>query len=174
MEDYPKTLAELEKSFATDDACREYLAELRWQGEFACPRCGSDKGWRMNNGLMLCGSCRHQASVIQGTIFQDSHLPLTVWFRAMWHVCVQKNGMSALGLKRALGLGSHRTAWLALHKLRKAMVRPGRERLSGVIEVDETSETAGCVKSRRGVKLAKEKITFDEKSIRLILLCMLF
>lgn len=138
MEEYPKTLAELEKSFATDEACREYLAKLRWQGGFACPRCGSAKGWRMNNGLMLCGGCRHQASVIQGTIFQDSHLPLTVWFRVMWHVCVQKNGMSALGLKRALGLGSYRTAWLALHKLRKAMVRPGRERLSGVIEVDET------------------------------------
>ena len=73
-----------------------------------------------------------------GTIFQDSKLPLTVWFRAMWQVTSQKNGMSALGLQRVLGLGSYKTAWAMLHKLRRAMVRPGRERLRGIVEVDET------------------------------------
>jgi len=73
-----------------------------------------------------------------GTIFQDSKLPLTVWFRAMWHVTSQKNGVSALGLQRVLGLGSYKTAWALLHKLRRAMVRPGRERLGGLVEVDET------------------------------------
>ena len=77
-------------------------------------------------------------SVLAGTVFQDTHLPLTVWFRAMWHMTSQKNGMSALGLQRVLGLGSYKTAWLMLHKLRQAMVRPGRERLRGVVEVDET------------------------------------
>ena len=92
----------------------------------------------MSNGLLLCGGCRRQVSVLRGTIFQDSHLPLATWFRAMWHVCVQKNGASALGLQRALGLGSYETAWLCLHKLRKAMIRPGRDRLSGTVEVDET------------------------------------
>jgi transposase-like protein len=138
MEDYPKTFAELEKRFATEAACREYLASLRWQDGFACPRCGFGKGWRMSKSLMLCGSCRHQASVTQGTIFQGSHLAMATWFRIMWHVCAQKNGMSALGLQRAMGLGSYRTAWMALHKLRKAMVRPGRERLAGTVEVDET------------------------------------
>jgi transposase-like protein len=79
-----------------------------------------------------------QVSVLAGTVFQDTHLPLTVWFRAMWYVTSQKNGVSALGLQRALGLGSYKTAWLILHKLRQAMVRPGRERLRGVVEVDET------------------------------------
>ena len=79
-----------------------------------------------------------QVSVLAGTVFQDTHLPLTVWFRAMWHITSQKNGVSALGLQRALGLGSYKTAWLILHKLRQAMVRPGRERLRGVVEVDET------------------------------------
>ena len=79
-----------------------------------------------------------QVSVLAGTVFQDTHLPLTVWFRAMWHITSQKNGVSALGLQRALGLGSYKTAWLILHKLRQAMVRPGRERLQGVVEVDET------------------------------------
>jgi hypothetical protein len=79
-----------------------------------------------------------QVSVLAGTVFQDTHLPLTVWFRAMWHITSQKNGVSALGLQRALGLGSYKTAWLMLHKLRQAMVCPGRERLRGVVEVDET------------------------------------
>src|SRR5208283_3334868 len=89
-------------------------------------------------GRVVCGDCRHQASVTAGTIFQDSHLPLTTWFRAMWFVTSQKNGVSALGLQRVLGLGSYKTAWALLHKLRRAMVRPGRERLRGVVEVDET------------------------------------
>ena len=79
-----------------------------------------------------------QVSVLAGTVFQDTHLSLTVWFRAMWHMTSQKNGVSALGLQRALGLGSYKTAWLILHKLRQAMVRPGRERLRGVVEIDET------------------------------------
>ena len=72
-----------------------------------------------------------------GTIFQDSKLPLTIWFRAMWQVTSQKNGISALGLQRVLGLGSYKNAWTLLHKLRRAMVRPGRGRLQGVVEVDE-------------------------------------
>ena len=74
-----------------------------------------------------------QVSVLAGTVLQDTHLSLTVWFRAMWHMTSQKNGVSALGLQRALGLGSYKTAWLILHKLRQAMVRPGRERLRGVV-----------------------------------------
>ena len=73
-----------------------------------------------------------------GTIFQDTHLPLTVWFRAIWQVTSQKTGASALGVQRVLGLGSYKTAWTVLHKLRRAMVRPGRDRLAGRIEVDET------------------------------------
>jgi transposase-like protein len=72
-----------------------------------------------------------------GTIFQDSHVPLVVWFRAMWYVTSQKHGTSALGLQRVLGLGSYKTAWALLHKLRRAMIRPGRDRLRGVVEVDE-------------------------------------
>ena len=92
----------------------------------------------MSRGLWLCGGCRHQASVTAGTIFQDSHLPLTTWFRAMWCVTSQKNGASALGVQRVLGLGSYKTAWALLHKLRRAMVRPGRDRLHGSVEVDET------------------------------------
>lgn len=78
------------------------------------------------------------ASATAGTIFQDSHLPLRLWFRAIWWFTNQKSGISALGMQRALGIGSYRTAWTCLHKLRRAMVRPNREPLTGKVEVDET------------------------------------
>jgi transposase-like protein len=138
MEDYPKTLPELEKRFSTEEHCRKYLFQLRWPDGFVCPRCGGRKAWPMTRGLWLCGLCRHQASVTAGTIFQDGRLPLTLWFRAMWYVSSQKNGVSALGVQRVLGFGSYQTAWAWLHKLRRAMVRPGRDRLQGRVEVDET------------------------------------
>jgi len=73
-----------------------------------------------------------------GTIFQGSHKELRLWFRAMWWVCSQKNGVSALGIQRVFGLGSYETAWTWMHKLRRAMVRPGRDRLNGTVEIDET------------------------------------
>jgi hypothetical protein len=88
-------------------------------------------------GALALRHCRYEMSVTAGTIFQDSHVPLTIWFRAMWQITSQKNGISALGLQRVLGLGSYKTAWAMLHKLRRAMVRPGRDRLDGVVEVDE-------------------------------------
>jgi transposase-like protein len=84
-----------------------------------------------------CAACGHDFTVTVGTLFADTHLPLGLWFQAMWYVVNQKNGASALGVQRVLGLGSYRTAWRWLHKLRRAMVRPGRDRLSGTIEVDE-------------------------------------
>lgn len=86
----------------------------------------------------MCVGCGRQASVTAGTIFQDTRTPLVLWFRAIWWVTSQKNGASAQGLQRVLGLGSYRTAWTWLHKLRRAMVRPGREQLTGSVEVDES------------------------------------
>lgn len=136
-EDFPKSLLAFERRFANDEACREYLFALRWPDGFACPRCQGKVGWKTSRGLWLCGACRYHASVTAGTIFQDSHVSLTVWFRAMWYVTSQKHGTSALGLQRVLGLGSYQTAWALLHKLRRAMVRPGRDRLRGTVEVDE-------------------------------------
>lgn len=138
VEDFPRTLMELERRFSDENACRAYLFALRWPAGFVCPHCGGGSGWPMVRGLLLCAACRAQVSVTAGTVLQDSKFSLTVWFRAMWQVTSQKNGMSALGLQRVLGLGSYKTAWALLHKLRRAMVRPGRERLRGVVEVDET------------------------------------
>jgi transposase-like protein len=138
MKKYPENLAEFENWFASEENCRDYLYSLRWPNGFICPRCGNSKAWHIGSILYECSGCRYQLSVTAGTIFQDSHKPLTIWFRAIWWVTGQKNGANALGLKRILGLGSYRTAWTWLHKLRRAMVRPGRDKLSGVVEVDET------------------------------------
>jgi transposase-like protein len=138
MEDYPRTIAEFECRFSTEEGCRDYLFQLRWPNGFRCPRCGGEKAWPLRTVLLECGNCGYQSSVTAGTIFQDTHKPLTLWFRTMWYVTSQKSGASALGLQRVLGLGSYRTAWAWLHKLRRAMVRPGRDRLSGWVEVDET------------------------------------
>jgi transposase-like protein/ribosomal protein L37AE/L43A len=128
---------EFEQQFASEEACREYLFQLRWPNGFRCPRCQNQKAWKTSVGLYYCIKCKYKTSVIAGTIFQDTSKPLKVWFRAMWYVTNQKHGVSALGLQRMLGLGSYRTAWSWLHKLRRAMVRPGRDRLSGIVEVDE-------------------------------------
>ena len=129
---------ELEANFNTNEACRAYLARLRWPDGFRCPGCGDDRSWPVREVLLECAGCGCQTSVTAGTIFQDTRTPLPVWFRAMWWVTTQKNGASALGLQRVLGLKKYETAWTWLHKLRRAMVRPGRELLSGRVEVDET------------------------------------
>ena len=137
MEEYPRNLTEFEATFATEEACRAYLARLRWPDGFRCPRCGGSKSWPVRGVLLECAACGCQTSVTARTIFQDTRTPLPVWFRAMWWVTIQKNGASALGLQRVLGLKSYETAWAWLHKLRRAMVRPGRDLLAGRVEVDE-------------------------------------
>jgi len=157
MEDYPRTLAEFEARFRSEQACREYLFQLRWPEGFRCPRCGAAKAWPLGSVLWQCAACDRQVSVTAGTIFQDTHTPLRAWFRAMWWVTAQKNGVSALGLQRVLGLGSYQTAWAWLHKLRRAMVRPGRDRLAGVVEVDETY-LGGLEEGKRGRQTEKKAL----------------
>lgn len=137
MADYPRTVLEFNKRFHDDAACRAYLESIRWPEGPRCPRCSQAKIWKMKPPFYRCASCGHDFTATAGTLFADTHLPLCLWFQAMWFVVNQKNGTSALGIQRALGLGSYRTAWRWLHKLRRAMVRPGRDRLSGTVEVDE-------------------------------------
>jgi len=90
----------------------------------------------MARPFFRCCRCRHDFTVTAGTLFADTRLPLTLWFEAMWHVVEQKSGASALGVQRVLGV-SYLTAWRWLHKPRRAMVRPGRDRLAGTIELDD-------------------------------------
>jgi transposase-like protein len=137
MDDYPRTAAEFEARFATDVACRDYLCRLRWPDGFRC-RCGMTNAWQTARGLWQCAACGTQTSVTAGTVFQDTRKPLRLWFQVMWWLTGQKTGASALGLQHLMGLGSYETAWTWLHKLRRAMIRPGRDRLSGSVEVDES------------------------------------
>lgn len=155
--DYPRNRVEFDEFFPDDDACLQYLERLRWPEVFECPRCGmTGEPWRTSRGLLLCRQCRKHASTTAGTVFHRTRTPLRLWFVAAWEVTSQKYGANALGLQRILGLGSYQTAWAWLHKLRRAMVRSGRDRLHGVVEVDETyvgGEEAG-VSGRQTIRKA--------------------
>ncbi len=136
--DYPRSYAELRAWFPSDAACLDYLDWLRWPDGFCCPLCGTTTAWRLADGRWSCGGCARRVSATAGTIFHGTRTPLTVWFAAAWLMVSQKHGSSALGLRRALGIGSQQTAWAMLYRYRTAMVRPGRDRLRGIVEADET------------------------------------
>ena len=138
--DYPGTFQEFDDWFSSEKSCLDYIAKLRWPKGFHCPSCGfkPEKPSLMGRGLFLCRKCKKQTSITAGTLFHRTHKPLRTWFLAMWFVTSQKHGANALGLQKVLGLGSYNTAWTWLHKLRRAMVRPGRDLLTGSVEVDET------------------------------------
>jgi len=136
--DYPRTYREFVQQFPDDDACAFYLERQRWAAGFSCPRCKAEgTPWRQSRGRLVCSVCRHQTSVTSGTIFAKTRTPLTTWFEAAWHLTTAKNGLSAKTLEQTLGV-SYRTAWTMLQRYRVAMVRSERERMSGVVEVDET------------------------------------
>ena len=135
---YPRSTGEFQAWFRTDADCLDYLEWLRWPGGFTCPSCGHAGGWRLADGRYECAGCHTRSSVTAGTIFDRTRTPLTVWFTACWLFATQKDGISAQHLQRALEIGSYPTAWAMLHRLRSVLVRPGRDRLSGTVEVDET------------------------------------
>lgn len=135
--DYPDTFGRFHSWFSSEAACRDYLTALRWPDGFTCPRCGSTSAWHTGAGLFMCASCKKQTSVTAGTLFDKTRTPLSTWFAAAWFITSQKNGVSALGLQRVLGLKSYETAWVWMHKFRRAMV-PGDQLLSGTVELDET------------------------------------
>ena len=148
--DFPPTYREFVERFPNNTACATYLEQLRWPTGFFCPACGVlGTPWRQTRGRLVCPTCRHQASVTAGTIFEKTRTPLTTWFEAAWHLTTAKNGLSAQTLERTLGTG-YRTAWALLQRYRVAMVRSERERLSGTVEVDETLVGGVVHGGRRG------------------------
>lgn len=150
MKLYPLTVIEFQDAFPTDEACFEYLWLLKWKDGFRCESCGHGEAWKIKSRkASRCKNCQRQISITAGTIFQDRHISLRLIFQAMWYVVSNKNGVSALGLQKILGLGSYETAWAWLHKLRRAMIRPGRGKLSGKVEVDETL-VGGSQSGKRG------------------------
>jgi len=134
---YPRSAGEFQSWFSTDADCLDYLEWLRWPDGFSCPACGGS-GWRLGDGRFECAGCGGRTSVTAGTIFDRTRTPLTVWFTACWMFATQKDGVSAQSLQRALDIGSYQTAWAMLGRLRSVLVRPGRDLLSGTVEVDET------------------------------------
>lgn len=136
--DYPRTFQEFQSWFPDDQACLDYLIELRWPGGFRCPACGGEEAWHTSKDQWKCQACGRKTSVTAGTIFHRTRTPMTTWFAAIWFVTSQKNGVSASTLHQMFGFGSYETAWAWMHKLRRAMVRPERDMLTGTIELDET------------------------------------
>jgi len=135
--DYPKSYAELRAWFDEDWKCLDYLDWLRWPEGFVCPWCDSIEGWRASDRRWRCAGCDRRVSATAGTILHGTRTPLTVWFSAAWHLTSGKGGISATELQREMQFGSYQTAWAMLHRYRSVMVRPGRDRLTGDVEVDE-------------------------------------
>jgi len=159
---YPRNWNQYLDWFPDEESCQDYLERLRWPDGFYCTRCGViADAFRLTRGRLMCRECRYQATVTAGTIFEKTRTPLRNWFAAIWYITSQKNGVSALGLRKALGFGSYQTAWAMLHRLRRAMVRPDRELLRGTVEVDEIFLGG----PRRGTRRGQERSAklFDPK-----------
>ena len=134
---YPQSLGEFHAWFRTDADCLDYLAWLRWPDGFVCPKCHRRGGWETGDGRFIC-RCDSRTSITAGTIFDRTRTPLTMWFMVCWLFASGKDGIAALSLKRTLSISSYQTSWAMLHRIRSALVRPGRERLKGAVQVDET------------------------------------
>jgi transposase-like protein len=146
---YPINVMDFEDAFPTDQACFEYLFLVKWPNGYSCPHCQNTQYWKMKDHTRRCKRCRKSTSVLTGTVFQDLRSPMRLVFQAMWYMVCEKQGVSAIGIQQILGLGSYETAWSWLHKFRRAMVRPGRDRLSGTVEVDEIM-VGGARSGKRG------------------------
>ena len=133
----PRSLLEFQRLFATEEQCADYLHGIRWPEGFVCPRCGSSTGYAL--AARRVTECRngHQVSLTAGTGMHRSKLPLTLWFHAAYLVSTLTPGISALQFQKQLGISRYETAFQLLHKLRSALVAPGREPLRGEVEVDE-------------------------------------
>ena len=139
--DRPPSLQQFMAKFANDDACADWLARPRWTDDFRCPTCQARRSRKLETKAWTweCADCGRQTSVTAGTIMHRTHLPLRTWFLAAHLMATHSNGISALQLQAKLGIGSHKTAWLLLDKLRRSMVDPERDPLEGMVEIDEIS-----------------------------------
>jgi transposase-like protein len=146
---YPQHQLDFESLFQTEDDCISYLFGIRYKDGFICSSCSNTTYWKNIRGLFICQLCNHEHSITANTIFHKSKLSLLIHFRAIWWMIAQKNGVSAKGLQKILGLGSYRTAWVWLHKFRRLMLLPDRDKLSGIVEVDE-AYVGGCRRGKRG------------------------
>src|SRR6266851_5067948 len=132
-------MREFQRQFASEEVCQDYLAACRWPEGFTCPRCGHTRAYRLvKHRRSQCVGCRYQVSLTAVTILHNTKTPLILWFWAAYLTVTDKRGISALLLQRQLGLRRYETAWMLLHKLRRAMVNAAREPLHGEVEIDDT------------------------------------
>jgi len=162
---FPRNRNEFAQWFRDEDSCLAYLAALRWQDGFTCPKCEGKEAWSAGAGLRRCKSCRRWVSVTAGTLLHRSRKPIRGWLEAVWHLCGQKTGESALGLQRTLGFGSYHTSWEWLHRVRRAAVLPSRSQLSGEVEVDETF-VGGVKPGKRGRGAAGKSLVLIAAEVR--------
>src|ERR1700693_5518421 len=178
---FPKTLREFQTKFASEEACQQYLADCRWPDGFVCRQCGHRQAYALaKQKRWQCASCRHQVSLTAGTVLHNTKTPLTLWFWAAYLMTTDKRGVSALLLQHQLGLRRYETAWMMLHKLRRAMVNAVREPLHGDVEVDDTwigghqrgIKGSRQLKDRRAVPVLVAVETRDDRTgrIRMVVL----
>jgi transposase-like protein/DNA-directed RNA polymerase subunit RPC12/RpoP len=145
---FPKTQKEFEQEFNNEFKCFKYLFDIKYDTGYVCQNCGSINFWLIKNRYIRCKDCKHEISFFAGTIFQNSNLLLIDLFRIIWWMVSLKNGISAKSLENLFGI-SYKTSWVWLHKFRRTMVLPEREKLKGNVEVDETF-VGGVSKGKRG------------------------
>jgi transposase-like protein len=150
------TLSQVMKRFSSEVDAREYLEAVRWPNGVVCPHCKNNdqkKVWKIHAntakkirpGLYRCAECDKEFTVTVGTIFEDSHIPLSKWLVGFYMMATAKKGVSALWIQQNLGLGSYRTAWMMMHKIRHALKDPAfNEPLDGTLECDETFVNASA------------------------------
>lgn len=136
------TLAEFRAKFPTEQACRDYLTLRRWPDGVKCPRCENTKVYALAKRPhhWQCEACTtngYRFSVLVGTIFENTNVKLTVWFEVIYYMMMSKKGISALQIKKMMGLGSYRTAWSMCHRIRAGMADESFQQLTGFVEMDE-------------------------------------
>ena len=150
---------EFQEKFNTEEACREYLFELRWTNGYECPKCGCKEYYLISTrNKYQCKSCRYQASVTVGTVMDRSHLSLRTWLLAIYLIARDKRGYSAMQVSKELDL-PYNTAWFLVHRIRHAMAqRDNNYTLAGIVEMDDTYFGKPGKGGKRGRGTSKIKV----------------
>ena len=163
--EYPNDYRDLIRRFGAQEACVDYIASIRWKDGFICSACNCKEFWRLKRLSWVCAKCEIESRVLAGTLFQDTKLPLNLWFQMIWWFMGPKNGANALSLQQNFGIGSYRTSWKILAKLRSCTVLPSRTQLKGDGEVDKAF--LGGVNGKEIILIAAEKRGSASGRIRL-------
>jgi len=147
------------KKFSTEEDCRNHLYKIRWPDGFRCPMCNHDRAYKIaKRSLFECSECGYQVSVTAGTVMHKTRTPLTIWFWAIYLIANDKRGISAAQLSQQFDI-SYPTAWLIMHKIRKAMCdRDSKYSLAGIVEMDDSYVGAPTEGGKRGRGTEKTKV----------------